>query len=191
MDLFNYRSAILPAKGRLLVSEPMLADPNFERTVILLCAHDSEGSFGFVLNKPSPSQLDELVEWPGDGDLPTFVGGPVQQDTLQFLHRFGELDGAVQVLPGIFWGGDFDGLRQMALKGELDPEQVRFFLGYSGWGAGQLDDELKDNAWIVSDKVDDELIFLTEPADMWPQALRRMGGRFARFVNYPTDPRLN
>lgn len=190
MDLFNYRSSILPAPGRLLVSEPMLPDPNFERTIILLCAHDVEGSFGFVLNKPSPSSLDELVEWPEEGIL-AFVGGPVQQDTLQFLHRFGELDGAREVLPGIFWGGDFDGLRKMATRGSLDTGQVRFFLGYSGWAAGQLDEELKEDSWIVSDKVDDELIFLTEPDEMWPQALRRMGGRFARFVNYPTDPRLN
>ena len=191
MELFNYLSGIKPAAGRLLVSEPLLPDPNFERSVILLCAHDEEGSFGFVLNKPAGSMVGELVEWPGEGRLPVYIGGPVQQDTLQFLHCFNDLEGAKEVLPGVYWGGDFEALRERAMQGRVEEEQVRFFLGYSGWSAGQVEDELKENAWIVSDQVDHGLIFRTEPEEMWHQVLLRMGGRFARFANYPQDPRLN
>lgn len=191
MEFFNYRSDITPAAGRLLVSEPMLADPNFERTVILLCVHDDDGSLGFVLNKPADSLLSDLVEWPGDDQIPVFIGGPVQGDTLQFIHRYGDIEGCREILPGIFWGGDFDDLRERAVNCGIDPDHIRFFLGYSGWGQGQLAEELKENAWIVSDKVDTDMIFATEPDDLWPLVLRKMGGRFARFVNYPTDPRLN
>ena len=191
MELFNYLSGIKPASGLLLVSEPLLPDPNFERSVILLCAHDEEGTLGFVLNKPEESLLGELIEWPGESRLPVFNGGPVQQDTLQVLHRVADLEGAIEVVPGVFWGGELEVLRECALQGRLVEADTRFFLGYSGWSAGQLEEELKERTWIVSDRLDASLIFHTEPADMWHQALSRMGGRFARFANYPQDPRLN
>ena len=166
MELFNYLSGIKPASGLLLVSEPLLPDPNFERSVILLCAHDEEGSLGFVLNKPEESLLGELIEWPGESRLPVFNGGPVQQDTLQVLHRVADLEGAIEVVPGVFWGGELEVLRECALQGRLVEADTRFFLGYSGWSAGQLEEELKERTWIVSDRLDASLIFHTEPADM-------------------------
>jgi putative transcriptional regulator len=120
-----------------------------------------------------------------------FIGGPVQQDTLHVLHNYNDIEGARMVLPGVYWGGEFDELRERTAEGRMDADGIRFFVGYSGWSAGQLDGELKENAWTVSDKVDNQLIFLTDPLDMWHRAMQRLGGRFARFSNYPTDPRLN
>lgn len=191
MELFNFKTPLKPGSGRLLVSEPLLPDPNFERSIILLCAHDEDGSFGFVLNKPTENLIGELVEGFEGLEQMAFTGGPVQQDTLHFIHCFPDLEGSREILKGIFWGGDFDVLKDLARAGKCTPDKIRFFLGYSGWSEGQLDGELKENAWIVSDKVDESLIFVTDPAEMWKKAMLILGGRFSHYVNYPTDPRLN
>jgi putative transcriptional regulator len=191
MNLFDFKTPLRPAPGLLLVSEPMLPDSNFERSIILLCAHDSDGSFGFVLNKPSDQEVSDLVDGFEDFHGNIFTGGPVEQDTLHFIHCFPEIEGRQEIREGIYWGGDFDSLRELAGRGKCTPDRVCFFLGYSGWSVGQLEDELKENAWIVSDKVDRSLIFETGPAEMWRKAMTVMGGRFSRYANYPTDPRLN
>ena len=191
MDLFNFKTPLTPTAGRLLVSEPLLPDPNFERSIILLCAHDEEGSFGFVLNKPSMNKVGDILEGLEELEQLAFIGGPVQQDTLHFIHRFPELEGSKEILEGIYWGGDFDSVKELAVLGKCTPDRIRFFLGYSGWSEGQLDSELKENAWIVSDRVDESLIFVTDPAEMWRKAMSVLGGRFVRYANYPSDPRLN
>src|SRR5688572_33297314 len=110
MEFFRYSNKLKPEKGRLLISEPFLPDPNFERTVVLLCEHNEEGSFGFVLNKPSDLKLGELMEDLGNMDEVVFVGGPVQQDTLHFIHRNVTIPNAVEVAGSVHWGGDFESL---------------------------------------------------------------------------------
>jgi putative transcriptional regulator len=191
MDFFKYKTRIIPGPGKLLVSEPFLADPNFERTIIIMCEHNDDGSFGFVLNKPSLAKvadvLDELKKFKGMA----FVGGPVQQDTLQYVHRIPGLDNAIEILEGVYWGGDFEKIRLLIETKQINKADIKFFLGYSGWSAGQLNDELKENSWIVSDQVDAELIFETDPEIMWQKALKLMGGRFSVYSNYPLDPRMN
>lgn len=191
MDLFNFKTALQPAAGRILVSEPMLPDPNFERSIVLLCAHDNDGSFGFVLNKPAGQNVSKLVDGFSRLRMEVFTGGPVDQNTLHFIHNFPELEGGHEILDGVYWGGDFEMLRDLAGQGKCTPDRVRFFLGYSGWSGGQLEDELRENAWIVSDKVDESLIFETIPSEMWKKAMTILGGRFSLYANYPTDPRLN
>lgn len=191
MDYFNYDTHIRPGAGRLLISEPSLPDENFERSVILLCAHDDEGSFGFIMNKPSDTLVETVFEGYPLPDQPAFVGGPVGLDTLHFVHRFQGLEGAQELLPGIFWGGDADEIRELALMGKCGEDHVRFLLGYSGWGPGQLEEELREKSWIVSDKFDVELMFSTAAEHMWTAALKHLGGRFTRYLNYPADPRLN
>lgn len=191
MDFFKYKTRVKPASGKLLVSEPFLPDPNFERTIILLCDHNPDGSFGFVLNKPSLAKaadvLDELEGYEGMA----YVGGPVQQDTLQYLHRLPGIKNATEISPGIYWGGSFTEICAQVHNRHLLTSDIKFFLGYSGWSPGQLEEELKENTWIVSDKANLELIFETETEIMWQQALRQLGGRFAVYSNYPVDPRMN
>jgi len=191
MEFFNYRNKIAPEKGRLLISEPFLPDPNFERTVVLLCEHNAEGSFGFVLNKPSllsaGDVMDELVNFNDQ----IYVGGPVQQDTLHFIHHNPEIENGSEILDGIYWGGTFEKVLSLADIHQLDPSTIKFFLGYSGWDAGQLQDELDQNSWIVCDFITEDLLFDTDPARMWKKALESMGGRFSVYSNYPVDPRLN
>ncbi len=189
-DFFKYRNKLKPEKGSLLLSEPFLPDPNFERTVVLLCEHNNKGSFGFVLNKPSAVKINEVVS-----DLPVqrevFIGGPVQQDTLHYLHRIGDLTGALPICDALFWGGDFDELTSGLDTRTISEADVRFFLGYSGWGAGQLEEELKQDSWIVCNYPPPELLFDTNPENMWKKALSGMGGRFSMYSNYPIDPNLN
>ena len=191
MEFFNYANRVKPTKGSILVSEPYLADPNFERTIILLCEHNAEGSFGFVLNKPSQAKITDLIEGMKDFDATVYVGGPVQQDTLHYIHRLETLEDAVEIGNGIYWGGNFEQLNLMLLSQKLTDADLKFYLGYSGWSEGQLEEELKANSWIVSDTVDEKLVFETNPEIMWQKALKAMGGRFSVYSNYPVDPRLN
>lgn len=191
MEFFRYKNQLKPEKGRLLISEPFLPDPNFERTVVLLCEHNEEGSFGFVVNKPSILKVNEVMEDIKKLEDIVYVGGPVQQDTLHFLHRNTTLEGAVKVAHEVYWGGDFEGLISQVDMGIIESKDIRFYLGYSGWGPGQLEAELEEESWIVCDFATDELLFDTEPAMIWKRALDSMGGRFSIYSNYPVDPRMN
>lgn len=191
MEFFKYRNKLQPEKGRLLISEPYLPDPNFERTVVLLCEHNTEGSFGFVLNKPSILKVQEVMDDFGVFENIVYVGGPVQQDTLHFIHRNGNIINAVEIAGQVYWGGDLENLLLLTDTKQISGADIRFFLGYSGWGPGQLDEELENDSWIVCDYVTDQLLFDTDPQVMWRKALESMGGRFSVYSNYPIDPRLN
>jgi len=115
----------------------------------------------------------------------------VQQDTLHFLHRHVAIENAVPIRDGIHWGGEFEDLLTKVDTGTLKSSDLRFYLGYSGWGPGQLEAELEADSWIVCDFVSDELLFDTEPSVIWRKALDNMGGRFSVYSKYPVDPRLN
>lgn len=179
-----------PAPGVLLIAEPPMADPNFRRTVILLCEHTLEGSFGLVLNRPTEFSLSQAAAeaLPFDADL--WMGGPVQPETLHYLHPYGDLDGALPVHDGVYWGGDFEEVRSGVAAGWLDATRFRFFVGYSGWGAGQLDAEVDDGAWIVLDGAA-EMVFADSDDALWRQVLRQLGGEYAILSTFPDDPRMN
>lgn len=193
MELFNYSfDKIEPRKGDLLISEPFLTDPNFSRTVILLCEHNEEGSFGFVLNKPAKIKLNELIEGVDDREDYIYIGGPVQQNTLQFIHKNDRLiEGGMEVQDGIFWGGNFEQMLAMMDSKLIAPEDIKFFVGYSGWAAGQLKSELEVNSWIISRNVKIEQIFNTDVETLWKEVLNTMGGKYKIISNFPVDPRLN
>jgi putative transcriptional regulator len=191
IDFFKYKNQSKPEKGRLLISEPYLPDPNFERTVVLLCEHNEDGSFGFVLNKPSIVKVNEVMEDLRNMEEIVYIGGPVQQDTLHFLHRRSNIEKAVEVCDGIFWGGNFGDLMLKVDLQQVSSADIRFYLGYSGWGPGQLETELEQDSWIVCEFATDKLLFETDPKVMWKEALGNMGGRFSVYANYPIDPRLN
>ena len=191
MEFFKYRNKITPERGRLLISEPFLPDPNFERTVVLLCDHNDEGSFGFVLNKPSILKVSEVMDELKNFEHEVFIGGPVQQDTLHFIHRSKGIENGEAILNDIYWGGTFDQVLFLTDTHQLKAGEIKFFLGYSGWGPGQLAEELDQDSWIVCDFVTEDLLFNTHPDVMWKKALGNMGGRFSVYSNYPVDPNLN
>ncbi len=192
MDFTYNNKNIKPEKGDLLISEPFLPDPNFQRTVVLICEHGADGSFGFVLNKQSLIKGMDVLEDAESFDAPLYVGGPVQQDTLHFIHRqVAEIGGGADLGEGIRWGGNFEQLMSLIRSGVANMEDFKFFLGYSGWGKGQLEEELEQNSWIIYKSATAEDIFDTQPDFLWRECLKKMGGKYKIISNYPTDPRLN
>jgi putative transcriptional regulator len=185
----------LPLAGRLLVAAPVLSDPNFARTVILLLDHDEEGSLGVVLNRPSHVPVGAVLPpWDGrtTGTDVVFTGGPVADDNAL----------ALGLLPGPHDGPEPDGFRRVAgpfglVDLDLDPDDsvsaldaIRIYAGYSGWGAGQLDEEVAEGAWYVVDGGPTD-VFDPDPVDLWQRVLRRQQGELAFVATPSTDPRLN
>ena len=180
-----------PAPGIFLIADPFLKDPNFLRTVVFLCEHREEGSFGFVLNRQYENTLDELIPELEEYKLPVFYGGPVQQDTIHFLHQYPEeVPGGIEVLKGVYWGGDFDKLVEMIKRGSADTQKIRFYIGYSGWSNGQLTDEMKEKSWLTV-KATRKLIFHHNYEEIWKESLKLLGGDYEMMINFPIDPQLN
>jgi len=177
--------------GTLAISAPMMKDPNFRRTVVLICAHrPGEGSFGLILNRELDMHLGDVLEGSFNFDPSLYLGGPVQRESLHYLHtRPDDIVGGKSLPGDVTWGGNFEHVQQMAQNGDLSPADLRFFLGYAGWGPGQFEEEL-DDAWILAPNAA-HLVFEVNPEDLWRTTLRRMGGEYAVLANFPDDPRMN
>ncbi len=177
--------------GLLLVSDPFLKDANFLRTAVLLCEHQFEGSLGFVLNKPYQYTLGKLISGLDGSDFPVYYGGPVQTDTIHFLHNKPDLiHNGIQIKSGIYWGGEFDEVVALMKKNKLTEKDIRFFIGYSGWGEGQLQRELKDKSWIPAE-CNAGMVFNKKAEQIWKDALTNLGGEYELMPDYPIDPQLN
>ncbi|MVN75686.1 YqgE/AlgH family protein [Hymenobacter sp. HMF4947] len=182
--------------GTLLISQPFLGDPNFERSVVLLCRHSpSEGAFGLVLTRRMAPELGDVLDLPlgaaaPAAALPLYEGGPVQLDSLHFVHRHAALPGATDLGQDVYWGGDFDHLITLINSSVISLNEVRCFVGYSGWSAGQLEEEIQRGSWIRQPASAGK-VFTLEPDAFWQGILREKGGRFRALSNYPLDPRLN
>jgi putative transcriptional regulator len=176
-------------RGKLLIASPSLVDPNFARSVVLITEHSEEGAMGVVLNRPSETDVDEVAPElapVADGE-PVFVGGPVQPQALVVLARFADLDAAAWIV------AEDVGFVAAETVGERLTEAVRrgrVYAGYSGWGAGQLEAELEEDAWIVEAPLPAEL-FPEDPEALWSTVLERKGGQFALIARMPEDPSLN
>lgn len=182
---------IEPGSGILLIADPFLKDPNFLRTVVLLCEHNEEGSFGFVINRPYGSTLEQLLPDMQGFSLPVFYGGPVQMDTIHFIHQYpDEIPGGQEIMDGVFWGGDFDRAMQLVRSGEADSLRIRFFIGYSGWSENQLDEEIKEKSWLTVNATK-KLLFTDNINNTWKDSLKHLGGDYEMMINFPIDPQLN
>lgn len=182
---------IEPGPGILLIADPFLKDPNFLRTVVILCEHREEGSFGFVLNRQYENTLDELIPELDGFPIPVFYGGPVQADSIHFLHQYpDDIPGSQEVMKGVYWGGDFDAVVNLIRKADTETDKIRFFIGYSGWGEGQLKMEMTEKTWLTV-KATRKLIFHHNHEEIWKEALKHLGGDYEMMVNFPIDPQLN
>lgn len=187
----NFIHMRLPNTGELIVAEPFLKDRNFMRSVVLMCSHTAEGSFGLILNKKLDVTLNELLTEMEDFPLEVYQGGPVQMDTVHYIHQYPNLFTDCQLLlDGVGWGGNFEKLTQYLRSGTIDPKKIKFFLGYSGWDKEQLEEEFKERSWATATATR-KLIFDTQPKDLWKNTMISMGGDYEKMVNYPTDPQLN
>lgn len=177
----------------VLIAEPFLTDPNFSRTVVFLVEHNEEGTLGFVLNQPMGIMLKDVIEnGPDDQlDIPLFAGGPVATDTLHVIHQLGDhIEGSKFVGKHIYWGGEFEQIRFLLGNKNAKWDDFRFFVGYSGWAPGQLEDELASGSWIVN-KTDEEFIFDLEKQKLWEAALNDKGGKFKLMKGSPLRPDWN
>lgn len=185
-------STISAAAGRLLISEPFMMDPNFKRSVILLTEYSDAGALGFVLNHPSEYMLGDLLPDIAYSEFPVYVGGPVANNSLHFIHRRHDLipDG-IEIWDGMYWGGDFEIVKELINTYQLSDDEIRFFAGYSGWTGGQLDTELQEDTWIVANKFNPDLVFTHDEQNMWRQVVISLGQRYAHIANFPENPMLN
>lgn len=190
-DFFKVENEnMAPRQGRILISEPLLNDSYFKRSVVLLTEHSENGSVGFVLNKPIDLTIQDVIKDFPEFDTKLYVGGPVGKDTVHYIHTLGELlPESVHVKDNIYWGGDFDRLKELISEGMVQPSQIRFFLGYSGWSPKQLEGEIENNAWLISE-VDGNWI-MSPDKDMWKEVLNSMGNHYKIWTNCPENPALN
>lgn len=162
-------------QGTLLLAQPFMLDVYFRRAVVLICDKHEEGTLGFILNKPLDVKVQDIL-----GDFPEFeamayYGGPVQTDSVHFLHSAGELiDDSQYVSNGVYWGGDFEKVKVLIRNGLLKPDQIRFFVGYTGWSKDQLEEELNEKTWILND-MDPNYLFVYKSEKLWQVILEHKG----------------
>ncbi|HUH46671.1 MAG TPA: YqgE/AlgH family protein [Arenibacter sp.] len=181
-----------PKKGKLLIAEPTLSgDVSFNRSIVLLAEHNEEGSVGFILNKPLNYHINDLVT---EIEIPfqVYNGGPVEQDNLYFIHRVPELiKNSIEISNGIFWGGDFRAIVDLINQRVISENDIRFFLGYSGWSSLQLDEELNSRSWIVANNVYKSAIIKKSTTAFWKEKMLELGGNYLIWSNSPENPNLN
>lgn len=189
---FDFSTNDLPQRGSLLISEPFLADDYFSRSVIYLCDHDEDGSFGFVLNKYIETSLSESIKGFPSIDFKVSLGGPVDTSNLYYIHNFGDaLDGTFPITDELSIGGNFEDMKSMIAQIPGRAKDIRFFIGYSGWTKGQLADELKEKSWIVLNNVPSSVILNTENDALWKDLMERLGGKFKLMSQFPINPSDN
>lgn len=189
---FEFSNSNKPETGTVLISEPFLADDYFSRSVIYLCEHNKDGSFGFVLNKYIEKDLNELIPNVGADRIKVSIGGPVDNSNLFYLHTLGErVPDSIQIHESVSVGGKFDRLNSLLKEEPKAAEQVRFFIGYAGWSPGQLESEIAENSWLVLKNIPIEYLFNTKNTELWTNIMEKLGGKFKLMSKFPINPSDN
>ncbi len=189
IDLFKITgNNIQPSKGRILVAEPFLQGYYFSRAIVLLTEHNEEGSMGLVLNKPLDVTLDKVITQHKVNPFNLTCGGPVSPDKLFFIHKYPNIPGSVDIVPGLYFGGDFKTI--MSLSTQDGGNSIRFFIGYSGWSPGQLQGEIKENSWLVTETSIDNILHFSDD-EFWKDVVKDMGRKYSTWANFPVTPELN
>jgi len=192
LNIFKIQSNnVAPKKGRILIAEPFLSGNYFNRAIVLLVAYSNKGAVGFILNKKVDFPISDILnDFPGF-EAEVYIGGPVSTDSVYYIHRMGnQIKGSIQITENLYWGGDFDDLKTQIGLGLAKPSDIRFFLGYSGWDSGQLEEEIKDNSWLVND-VDDSIVMADLSPASWYDFVKKVGSRYAIWENFPENPSFN
>jgi putative transcriptional regulator len=181
----------IPEKGKILISEPFLPDTFFNRSIVYLTDHKAEGSVGFILNKKLDINVRDAISGFDACNDYLNMGGPVAPDTLHYLHTAGDLiPNSVNVDGTIFWGGDINVIKSLIAFGKIDKSKIRFFLGYSGWSAGQLDRELKENSWVIA-RIRSDIVMGNRGDDTWKMVLRSLKNKYRIWADFPASPDMN
>lgn len=175
--------------GNILVSEPFMDDPNFKRTAVLITENNETGTLGLVLNRPSIFKVNEVLSNFPKFDAKVYRGGPIGIDMLNFIHSYPDLiSESIHLVDNLYWNGNFNDLKKAIEDKSILSHNIKFFLGYSGWGVGQLEEEMKERTWIVAKNYRN--IFKGSQY-MWKDVLEKMGGKYKIVANSPEDPSLN
>ena len=179
-------------KGKILIAEPsIIGDISFNRSIILLVEHGNNGSIGFILNKPMNLNISDLIP-EIESNLKIYNGGPVQQDNLYFIHKISDLiPESIMISDGLYWSGNFEYVLKLIKKGEINKNDIRFFLGYSGWDSNQLNNELNNNTWILSENSHNKNIITAVDEVFWKNKMLDLGGEYSLWSNAPEHPSHN
>ena len=188
-DYFNFKSNNKVKKGSIIFSQPLMKDPNFQRSLIFICEHNNEGSFGYVLNEKINTQnLDIEINNVIVNNL--YLGGPVEKSYLNFIHNLKNLSDSEEIIDDVYIGGNIDEfIKNKNLK--KNKLKYKFFSGYSGWSSDQLQEEINQNSWIVVNQFNSDILFKNIDDKFWSVFLSEFGGKNKIFSNYPKDPSLN
>ncbi len=175
--------------GDLLIAEPFSEDFYFKKSLVLLTETEQEGALGFVINKHSEYVLSDLIT-DISLKLPVYVGGPVETNSLHYVHTFKDIEGALKINETLFWGGDFDAIKKRITEITDHKSQIQFFLGYSAWSPNQLEEELKYGYWAVySEPFEAEI--LNSSMDFWFTVTSALDPKYKHWLNVPNNPRWN
>lgn len=181
-----------PQKSSLLISEPFMQDPNFKRSVVLLTEFNEDGTVGYVLNHRSNMLLKDVLPDCSEAMFPIFIGGPVENDTLHFIHKcYDRLNSGIEIGEGLYWGGNFEALKLLVNNNQIAEDEIRFFIGYSGWGQDQLKTEIEQHSWLITNNYNQEILFINDEENLWREVVIAMGPKFAHIANFPENPMWN
>jgi len=177
--------------GDILIAKPFLQDGVFKRSIIYLCQHNNEGSLGFIINKSHGMFLGDIFPNLKNSNFPIFDGGPVSPNQLFYTHTLGsKLKGSKHIVDDVFWGGNFHELSKLIEAKKINPEQIRFYIGYSGWSPNQLSNELNNNMWHTKKSIYNNLL-QTSNNELWGKELLKINKSYKAFTDYSFDPSLN
>jgi putative transcriptional regulator len=179
-----------PKTGRLLISEPSMSDTNFQMSVLIITQHNQDETIGFILNQQTSFKINDLIDNFPKFDAKIYIGGPVEKNSLHFIHTLGnKIKNSVQLTDNLYWSGSFEDLIFLIENGEVNSNQIRFFAGYSGWSSDQLEQELETDSWIVANS--DSINLEGNDKKLWRNFLKTMNKEYAIWSNMIEDPSLN
>lgn len=177
--------------GNLLVSTPLLHDFFFGHSVIILVEHDQTSSMGFILNNMSEGLVCEIVPELDEIYFPIYIGGPVNHDRIFFIHKNPEIHDSIPLNNGLYWGGDIEQVKEFIKDGIISEDDIRFFLGYSGWTEQQLENEIKTNSWIITKPYSIDELLRNNGSFLWKTIVSKLGKEYKQWFNFPINPMDN
>lgn len=179
-------------KGCLLLADPnIINDPYFNRAVILITENSEDEVVGFIINKPLEYNFEDIFSGMGE-DYKIYNGGPVNKDNLYYIHNLPDLiPNSIKVSDNLFWGGDFSDVKNLIKDNKIGSNNIRFFSGYSGWTLSQLNNEIKEKSWIITNNRFNDKILKSKPNEFWKEEIKKLGNDYKIWSNAPENPNLN